>query len=83
MSASEEQRADWLGPQFWERLDRLEGHHQRIQSEHEAVRRGLERVRVSPEESAELRHAWRRYCEVIAELDRTTAELEALRTCTG
>ena len=28
----------------------------------------------------ELRHAWRRYCEVIDELDKTTAELESLRT---
>jgi hypothetical protein len=78
MSASEEQRAEWLDPRFWERLDRLEGHHQRIQSEHEAVRRGLERV--TPEESTDLRAAWRRYCEVIAELDRATAELEVLRT---
>jgi hypothetical protein len=78
MSASEEQRAEWLDPRFWERLDRLEGDHQRIQSEHEAVRRGLERV--VPEESADLRAAWRRYCDVIAELDRATAELEVLRT---
>ena len=27
----------------------------------------------------ELRRAWRRYCEVIAELDETTAQFEALR----
>jgi hypothetical protein len=78
MSASEESRADWLDNKFWERLDLLESRHQRIQSEHEAMRRGLERVRL--DESAELRQAWRRYCEVIAELDRATAELEALRT---
>jgi DNA repair exonuclease SbcCD ATPase subunit len=81
MSALEEQRAEWLGAQFWERLDRLEGRHQRIQSQHEAVRRGLERV--TPGEAAELRSAWRRYCEVIAELEQTAAEFESLRTNTG
>lgn len=81
MSASEDLRADWLDPRFLERLDNLEGRHQRIQSEHESVRRGLERV--THEEAAALRVAWRRYCEVIAELDRTTAELEILRTQAG
>ena len=78
MSASQEQRAEWLEPEFWERLDRLESRHQKIQSEHESARRGLERV--TPHEAEELRSAWRRYCEVIDELDKTTAELEALRT---
>ena len=81
MSASEEHRAEWLDPEFWERLDRLEGRHLRVQSEHESARRGLDRV--TPREAEELRQAWRRYCEVIAELDRATAELEALRTCGG
>ena len=78
MSVSEEQRADWLDPRFLQRLDSLEGRHQRIQTEHEAVRRGLERV--THQEAAALRAAWRRYCEVIAELDQTTAELEVLRS---
>ena len=78
MSASQEQRAEWLDPEFWERLDRLESRHQRIQTEHEQARRGLERV--TPREAEELRNAWRRYCEVIDELDKTTSELEALRT---
>jgi hypothetical protein len=78
MSASEESRAEWLDNKFWERLELLESRHQRIQSEHEAVRRGLERVRV--DESVELRQAWQRYCEVIAELDRATADIEALRS---
>jgi hypothetical protein len=81
MSASEEQRAEWLGTTFWDRLDRLEGRHQRIQSEHESVRRSLERV--TPREADELRHAWRRYCEVIAELEQTTAEFEAFRHYAG
>jgi len=79
MSASEGQRAEWLDPEFWERLDRLEGRHQRIQSEHDNARRGLERL--TAREADELRRAWRRYCEVIAELDQTTAEFEALRRC--
>ena len=78
MSVSEEQRADWLDPRFLQRLDSLEGRHQRIQTEHEAVRRGLERV--THQGAAALRAAWRRYCEVIAELDRTTAEVEVLRS---
>jgi hypothetical protein len=81
MSASQQQRAEWLDPAFWERLDRLEARHQKLQSEHQSAQRGLERL--TPRESEELRQAWRRYCEVIAELDRATAELEALRTCGG
>jgi hypothetical protein len=78
MSASEENRAEWLDNKFWERLDLVETRHQRIQSEHDLARRGLERVRI--DEVSELRQAWLRYCEVIAELDRATAELEVLRT---
>jgi prefoldin subunit 5 len=78
MSASEESRAEWLGNQFWERLDRLEARHQRIQSEHEAARRGLERVRA--EDAVELVNAWRRYCEVIADLNQITAQMEAFRS---
>jgi hypothetical protein len=77
MSASEASRAEWLGDRFWEKLDQLEQRHQKIQSEHEDARRGLERVRV--DEINELRAAWMRYCDVIAELDRATAELETLR----
>jgi len=79
MSASEQQRAEWLAPDFWERLDSLEGRHQRLQSEHDDARRGLGRLAL--QEPASLRQAWQHYCDVIAELDRTTAELEALRTC--
>jgi len=79
MSASELQRAEWLDPQFWDRLDRLESRHQHVRCEHSEARRGLERL--SPGESTELREAWRRYCDVIAELDRAAAEFEALRTC--
>ncbi len=78
MSASELQRAEWLDPRFWDRLDRLESRHQRIQSEHSAARRGLERL--APGAAGELRQAWRRYCDAIAELERTTAEFEALRS---
>ena len=75
MSASESSRADWLDNSFWERLNLLEARHQRLQSEHESVRRGLECAH-----SETLREAWDRYCEVIAELDQTTAEIEILRT---
>jgi hypothetical protein len=78
MSASEIQRAEWLDPRFWDRLDRLESRHQHVQSEHNQARRGLERL--APNASDELRQAWRRYCAVIAELDRTAAEFEVLRS---
>ncbi len=81
MSAPEEHRAEWLDPEFWERLNRLETRHQKVQSEHDTARRRLEQV--TPRETEELRSAWRDYCEVIAELDRTTAEFEALRTFKG
>jgi len=77
MSASDVQRAEWLEPEFWNRLDRLEGRHQRAQSEHDAARRTLERLR--PGEAEEVRRAWQRYCEVIASLDDATAAFEALR----
>jgi len=77
MSASQDSRTEWLDRNFWERLERLEGRHQRIQSDHDSARRGLERLTLR--EAEELRRAWRRYCEVIAELEQTTAEFEALR----
>jgi hypothetical protein len=79
VSASEPQPSEWLDPVFWEKLDGLEGRHQRVQSEHDSARRSLECE--MPRDAEELRRAWLRYCEVIAELDETTAELEALRTC--
>ena len=76
MSASEQQRAEWLDPDFWARLERLEGRRRRIQWQHEAARRDVERT-VSPE-AEELRRVWRRYCEVIADLDDLTREFETL-----
>jgi len=79
MSASVEQGDQWLDPGFWERLDRLELRHKRAQSEHESALRGLSRL--TPSEAEQLRQAWLRYCEVIAELDRATAEFESLRAC--
>ena len=79
MSASEQQRDEWLDPAFWERLDRLELRHKRAQSEHESALRGLSRRPAN--EVEELRQAWLRYCEVIAELDRATADFESLRAC--
>jgi hypothetical protein len=78
MSASNQPRAAWLQAEFWERLDRIESHHQRVQSQHDSARRGLERL--NPGEIEEVRQAWRHYCEVIAELDRTTAEFESLHS---
>jgi len=79
MSASQGQRAEWLDPGFWERLERLESRHRRAQSEHQRAQLGLERLPWG--EPGELHQAWRRYCEVIAGLDQATAESESLRTC--
>jgi hypothetical protein len=79
MSASERQRAVWLDAGFWERLERLERRHWRLQWEHELARRGLKRL--APGEAEGLQLAWQRYCEVIAELDQATAAIESLRTC--
>lgn len=76
-AAPAETRAEWLDSTFWDRLDRLESQHRRIQSEHECARRRLDSA--GPAEVRELREAWLRYCEVIAELDRTTGEFESLR----
>ena len=76
MSAPQEQRAEWLDSKFWDRLDHLESRHRQLRSEHEFARRGLKKV--DPRAIEEIRDAWRRYCEVISELDETTAELEAL-----
>jgi hypothetical protein len=78
MSTSEQRRAEWLDPRFWDRLDRLESQHQRAQSEHDSAQRNLGRL--TPHEAEQLREAWQRYCGVIAELDRATAEFETLRT---
>jgi hypothetical protein len=65
--------------QQWQKLRALEDRHQRVQSEHDAARRGLERLAAG--DAAQLREAWRRYCDVIAELERTTCEFEGLRAC--
>jgi hypothetical protein len=76
MSALGTASSAWLDAQFYEQIHRLEGRHQKIRSEHEAARRRLEGL--SPADADELRSAWRRYCEVIAELEHTTAEIELL-----
>jgi hypothetical protein len=67
----------WLNQRFWESLDRIELHHRRIQSEHDTWRRSLDRFRDTP--SPDLQLVWQRYCQVIAELEDTTAQLEELR----
>ena len=75
--SDEHRPPQWLHEPFWERLNRAEAYHQRIQSEHECARRDLDSLQRTG--SPDLRDAWFRYCAVIAELDRTTAELESLR----
>ena len=82
MRALERQRAEWLDAGFWkrlERLERLESRHRRAQSEHERAQRWMQRL--PPDDAQELHEAWQRYCEVIAELDQASAEIESLHTC--
>jgi hypothetical protein len=62
MSASERQRAEGLDPGFWERLEGLEGRHQRVQSEHDSPRRSLECP--MPREAEELRRV--RHIDLLA-----------------
>ena len=74
----DEQGPFWLRDPFWSRLNRVEGLHLRLQSRHEAVRREL--TAIPNARNSGFQDVWLRYCEVIRELDMTTAELEALRT---
>jgi len=68
------------GDGFWTHFETLEKRHQLAQCEHETARRRLElRQR---ERAANLMEAWNRYCEVIAELDKSTAEIEDFRSQT-
>ena len=78
MRASERQRAEWLDPGFWERLERLESWHRRVQWDHERAQRDLKRQPSA--EAEESRQAWLRYCEVIAALDRATASRRSTTT---
>ena len=78
MSAVDQTRSAWPESEFWDRLERLETRHQRIYCEHDRVRRELERL--SPREAEELRRSWHHYCEVIAQLDQTSAEIESLHS---
>lgn len=78
MSGSGSPTAIGFNDQFFDRLQRLEGRHQRLQSEHEVARRGLERLEAGAGE--ELREAWRHYCEVVGELDHISATIAAFYT---
>jgi hypothetical protein len=77
-SAADDQGPFWLRDPFWTRLNRAEGLHLRLQTRHEAVRREL--TAIPHTRNIGFQDVWQRYCEVIRELDVTTAELEALRT---
>lgn len=74
MRASDQPRAEAPEAESWGRLDRLEARNERLQSQCEDVRRGLEQP--SSDEVEEVQRAWRHYCEVIAELDQTSPQFE-------
>jgi hypothetical protein len=77
ISASENQRAEGFDGSFWERLFRLEG--RRVRAKHDGGR-GLEGLPAAKaaevDEAEELRRAWCRYSEVIAELEQPGSESE-------
>jgi hypothetical protein len=75
---ADEQGPFWLRDPFWTRLNQVEGLHLRLQSQHEAVRREL--TAIPSTRNTGFAAVWQRYCDVIRELDMTTAELETLRT---
>ena len=75
----------WPDGPFWDDLNRLETHHQTLQSRHELARRELKNLTkdTTKHNAAEFREVWKHYCEVIAELDRVAGEFEALRGRAG
>lgn len=73
------QQPEWLDLSFFDRLSRMEQRHRQAQSQHRSARRWLERL--TPRQAEELEQAWQRYCEVIAELERSSADFESLRAC--
>jgi len=77
MSAIVQPRAEQLDPEFWNCLDKLESRQRHVQLTHDSARRRLDAI--DPKVTLEFRIAWLRYCEVVAELDRTTGEFETLR----
>jgi len=77
MNAIENEQQSCIDHHSWTRLQRLEAQHRRLQSECDVARRGLDGAGI--ERGMELREAWKHYCEVIAELDQTTAQIEVLR----
>jgi hypothetical protein len=72
--------ADQPARPVWADLERLESRRRQLQLEHDLAVRRLDEA--EPKEACDLRAAWRDYCEVIAELDDTTAALQHLRTDT-
>ena len=82
MSAAREEVSAGLADSVWERLRSLEDDHQRIQLNHERARRSLD-VAVASADRNELGAVWDIYRAVIAELDKVTERIEALRLTSG
>jgi hypothetical protein len=72
MSAARGRRPPGAEAELRELLGHLEARSRRLGAEGEAG--APERERLSPRELEELRRAWHRYCEVIAELGDTACE---------
>lgn len=82
MSAVREEVSASLADSVWNRLSSLEDEHQKIQIHHERIRRSLDAA-VATADRNELRAVWDIYRAVIAELDRVTERIEALRLTSG
>ena len=70
--------SSWPDDAFWDELERLERGHIRIQSQHDFLRGELKDAMRTG--GVVLQETWKRYCDVIAELNRITLAIEALRT---
>lgn len=82
MSAARDEVSASLAESVWERLRSLEDDHQRIQLNHERARRSLDSA-VATADRNELRAVWDIYRAVIAELEKATERIEALRLTSG
>ena len=71
---------EWLDGDFRDWLDRLQAWGRRIEPGQEWARHRSEPL--TPAAAEELRRAWRQYTRVIAQLEETGSEFQALRTGT-
>lgn len=82
MSVSGDQSAVSLPDAVWEQLASLDASHQLVLRKHEQHRRSLDEAIVGWDDAA-LRSVWDAYRKVVADLDKVTEDIEALRMTAG